>query len=189
MRRAIHARLPTALAMLQTGFEIWLQFALEADAIGTGEQAMLLERNAKALRELAVLQSRYHQESDPALCFLSLLRAALASGRAHVSDRTGKKPDVPEFWGWRRKQTGSRWSAKGARIGWVIGSDLFLDPTVSYQSGPTDRGGRAPSVERADAPPSAKGARPVSQHRRRPPDAAGSPYAGGPAQTSAASES
>ena len=37
----VHARLPTTLAELQGGWEIWLQFALEARAISRAEQADL----------------------------------------------------------------------------------------------------------------------------------------------------
>ena len=129
---AVHARIPEALAELHAGFEIWLQFALEVAAISTLERDALELRSAEALRELAAHQIQYHQASDPALRFVSLLRAALASGRAHVADRSGKKPESPEFWGWRRKQ-GRQWVAQGARVGWITGSDLFLDPTVSYQ--------------------------------------------------------
>lgn len=129
---AVHARIPGALAELQCGFEIWLQFALDVGAISAAERDVLERRSANALHELGVRQTQYHQASDPALRFVSLLRAALASGCAHVADRSGKKPESPEFWGWRRKQ-GRGWVAQGARIGWITGSDLFLDPTVSYQ--------------------------------------------------------
>ncbi len=38
-----------------------------------------------------------------------------------------------ETWGWRRRPTGQRWIPQGSRIGWVTGSDLFLEPTASYQ--------------------------------------------------------
>jgi hypothetical protein len=69
--------------------------------------------------------------------------AALAGGRAHASDRARKKPEEPAFWGWRRKQTGPGRAAKGTRIGWVMGSYLFLDPAVSYQTVQQIRG-RAP---------------------------------------------
>ena len=48
-----HARLPTALAELQSGWEIWLQFALEAGAIGSEEQPELADRCSRALAELA----------------------------------------------------------------------------------------------------------------------------------------
>jgi len=131
--RAAHARLPTALAQLQCGFEIWLQFAHEVGAIKATERAELEQRNAQALTELAALQTKYHQASDPALRFISLLGAGLACGQAHVADRSGKPPESPEHWGWRRKRSGRGWVAQGLRIGWISSSDLFLDPEASYQ--------------------------------------------------------
>jgi hypothetical protein len=70
-----HARLPTALAELQSGWEIWLEFALEAGAIGTEEQAELADRCSRALAELAALQAPYQVASDPALRFVALLQA------------------------------------------------------------------------------------------------------------------
>jgi hypothetical protein len=129
----VHARLPTALAELQSGWEIWLQFALEAGAISKAEQAELEHRGESALAELAALQVQYHQASDPALRFVGLLRAALAAGRAHVADRQGQVPDSPEQWGWRRKPTGRGWVSLGTRIGWAAASDLFLEPAASYR--------------------------------------------------------
>src|ERR1019366_8098793 len=45
----------------------------------------------------------------------------------------GTVPESPETWGWRRKPTGQGWISQGSRIGWVIGSDLFLEPTASHQ--------------------------------------------------------
>jgi hypothetical protein len=130
---AVHARLPVALAELQSGVELWLQFALEAGAIGRAEQAELERRSERALGELAALQIPYHQASDPALRFVFLLRAALAGGRVHMADRLGKVPESATLWGWRRKPTGRGWVPQGTRIGWVMGSDVFLDPAVSYQ--------------------------------------------------------
>lgn len=129
----VHARLPTALAELQSGWEIWLQFAVEVGAIDKAQQAELEQRGESALAELAALQVQYHQASDPALRFVGLLRAALAAGCAHVADRQGRLPDSPERWGWRRKPSGRGWVPLGTRIGWVAASDLFLEPTASYQ--------------------------------------------------------
>ena len=131
--RAVHARLPGALAELQSGFELWLEFALEADAISKTEQMELKQRCERAFQELAVLQTRYHQTSDPALRFVGLLKAALACGRAHVADRRGAAPESPGKWGWRPKSTGQEWTPQGACIGWVSGGDLFLEPATSYQ--------------------------------------------------------
>ena len=132
-RSAVHTRIPTALASLQSGFEIWLQFAVEAGAIGTVEQVELQHRTRRALSELAALQTRYHEASDPAQRFVTLLRAALGGGRAHVANRLGKAPESPGVWGWRAKQTGHGWVAKGPRIGWTTGTDLFLDSALSYR--------------------------------------------------------
>ena len=130
---AVHARLPGTLAELHSGFEIWLQFALEVGSITTTEHSQLAQRNGAALHELATLQTKFHLASDPAVRFLSLLRAALSSGHAHVADRTGKTPESPECWGWRRKLSNRTWIPQGVRVGWLTGSDLFLDPILSYQ--------------------------------------------------------
>jgi len=128
-----HARLPAALAELQSGWEIWLQFALEAGAIGTEEQADLAHRMSRALGELAARQAPYQVAGDPALRFVALLQSALARGQAHVADRLGGVPEAASPWGWRRKAKGGRWTPCGVCIGWVAGSDLYLDSSASYQ--------------------------------------------------------
>jgi len=50
-----------------------------------------------------------------------------------VADRRGRVPDCPEHWGWRRKPIGTAWIPQGTRIGWLAGTDLFLEPTASYE--------------------------------------------------------
>ena len=129
-----HARLPAALAELQSGWEIWLQFALEAGGIGSGEQVELAHRMSRALGELAARQAPYQIANDPALRFVALLQSALASGQAHVADRLGGVPKAASLWGWKRKPTGRKWIACGACIGWIAGSDLYLDSSASYQA-------------------------------------------------------
>src|ERR1019366_9763394 len=49
------------------------------------------------------------------------------------ADRLGGVPEAASLWGWRRKPTGRRWIACGACIGWVAGSELYLDSWASYQ--------------------------------------------------------
>ena len=131
--RTVHARLPSALAELKTGWEMFLQFACEVGAIDGAEQKELEQRGSRAFEELGVLQAKYHQASDPALRFVALLQAALRCGRAHVADRRGLAPDQPAVWGWRRTPTGRAWVGLGTRIGWVTRSELFLEPEASYQ--------------------------------------------------------
>ena len=132
-QHAPHARLPVTMAQLQSGWEMWLQFAVESGAVDEVEQADLKRRCEEALGELVVLQTQYHQASDPALRFMALLRTALASGRAHMADRRGRVPERAEVWGWRRKRNVRRWLPQGTCIGWVVGDDLFLESTAAYQ--------------------------------------------------------
>jgi hypothetical protein len=131
--RAAHARLPAALAELQSGFELWLEFALEIGAIDAAGRTELEQRCDRAFQELALLQTRYHKAGDPAQRFVGLVKAALTCGRAHVADRQGFAPESPATWGWQRKSTSQGWIPQGARVGWVTGSDLFLDPPASYK--------------------------------------------------------
>lgn len=127
-----HARLPTTLAELQAGWEIFLEFALEVGAINKVEGKELMARSESALNQLAALQHGYRKGGDPASQFVNLLGLGLACGRAHVADRTGGAPRDAVVWGWRRKHTGREWVPLGTRIGWLSGSDLFLDPKASY---------------------------------------------------------
>ena len=131
--RTLHARLPSALAELQAGGEIWLQFAIEVGAIDSSQAQHLEQRSRRALEQLGLLQVKYQKASDPALRFVALLRAALLCGRAHVADRQGKVPEEPALCGWQCQRSGRKWLPQGIRIGWVAGRDLFLEPAASYQ--------------------------------------------------------
>ena len=127
----VHARLPSALAELESAWEIFLEFALESGAVSDPERNELAERARHALDEIALIQTPYQEAADPALQFVELLRTALAGGQAYVVDRSGKAPAEAESWGWQSKSRG--WVSRGLRIGWVKGPDLFLDPVASYQ--------------------------------------------------------
>ena len=62
-----------------------------------------------------------------------MLQAALARGSTHVADRLGKAPEAASPWGWRSKANGRQWIPCGVCIGWVVGSDLYLDSPASYR--------------------------------------------------------
>lgn len=127
----IHARLPEMRADLEFGWQTFLRFAEESGAICGKERVELEDRGRLAFQEVALRQVCYHHASNPALHFLSLLRAALAGGQAHLANRCGGPPDFPERWGWRR--VSQRYEPQGDRVGWVRGDDVFLEPATSYQ--------------------------------------------------------
>jgi len=133
-RGSRHARTPAALAELQSGWEIFLRFALEAGAITKGEQEELTKRAERALTELSLRQAAYQGAADPAFRFLASLKTALESGCAHVADRHGRAPDQAADWGWRGKPKGRGWGPLGACIGWIAGDDLYLEPAASYET-------------------------------------------------------
>jgi hypothetical protein len=133
--RSIHARLPTALAELQSGWEIFLAFAVNAAAIGMKERQELEDRMERALAEVAERQAKYQLGSDPASMFICLLKTALSSGHAHVAERAGGTPQGnATVCGWRHEPNGQRFVPQGARIGWIDGEDLFLEPAISFKA-------------------------------------------------------
>src|ERR1700693_5105789 len=97
--RTVHARLPSALAELQAGWEIFLQFALEVGTVDRADQKEVEQRSTRARVELGALQAKYQDANDPALRSVALLQAALMCGRARVADRQGRVPDEPALRG------------------------------------------------------------------------------------------
>ena len=128
-----HARTPAAVAELQNGMEIFLEFAAVVGAIGGAEKEELEGRNGRALGELAGWQAKYQAARDPALRFVALLQAALAGGTA-CGRPAGPSAGRGGSLGWQRPKTGRKWVSQGTRIGWVAGNDLYLDPLASYQT-------------------------------------------------------
>ena len=96
-----------------------------------------------------MLQIKYQAGGDPGALFLTLLRAAMATGQAHVADRYGRAPESAEQWGWR--QENGRKKPMGILIGWLVADDLFLDGMGprSYQLAEQSSGCDLLSSERA----------------------------------------
>ncbi len=128
-----HPRTPEIIANLQARFEPYLEFAQDCGAIITAERTSLADRCWTALKEAAQAQDKHHAAAEPTERFVALLSGALASGHAHIADRSGNKPDrSPQSYGWRRKDYGN-YRPQGACIGWTDGDDIYLEPTAVYQ--------------------------------------------------------
>ncbi len=133
-----HRRTPDIVANLAVGFERFLQFAAHVGAIDAEERRALWERCWRALLELGEAQEGHVRSAEPTTRFLSLLQAAIASGDAHVAAPSGEAPESAGSWGWRQRTSGSgdfetqRWEPQGHRIGWLSGSDLYLEPEASF---------------------------------------------------------
>jgi hypothetical protein len=123
-------------AELMFGAETFLAFAEEIHATDPDpgkkkEKGALHKDTLRALirdglTECAAAQAQVQADADPVDTFLSSLRAALASGRAHATTDDDKAPQPAGPWGWTRS------GASGDRIGWVVGRNLYLIPEAAY---------------------------------------------------------
>jgi hypothetical protein len=133
-----HARTPALVADLALGLKYFLNFAVDAGAIMKEERDDLAQRGWKALGDAAREHAKHTETSEPCGMFCRLLAAALANGSAHVAGPGGGEPVNQPAWGWRQITVGAgpyrhtEWQPRGQRIGWVNGSDLYLEPEASH---------------------------------------------------------
>jgi hypothetical protein len=128
----LHRRTPGIVADLFIGWQRFLDFASEAEALTRGEAEGHRARVWSALIEVAHRQSQHQVDR-----FLTLLRTAIAAGRAHVAARNGGIPDDPGIRGWcpsrlARNRGRAEWLPQGTRVGWLDGPDLLLDIDSAY---------------------------------------------------------
>lgn len=134
----MHARTLGIVASLAAGFWFFLKFADESGAISPKERARLRSESWQALLTAADAQAAKQATSEPAMHFLRLLAAVLASHRAHIAGIDGDEPENPARWGWRRSViqrsnfTDEAWQPQGRRIGWTDSESVYLEPDASY---------------------------------------------------------
>jgi hypothetical protein len=135
-----HDRTPDNQASLALGWETFLNFAKDSNAISDSQYEELKTRGWNTLGEVAQAQGAHYIGEEPATRFMELLDATITSGHAHIASIEDEaKPDNPARWGWREHTTGSgeflrnNWHPYGDRIGWVDDKEnLFLDPHSSF---------------------------------------------------------
>jgi hypothetical protein len=94
---------------------------------------------SNALQEVAAERTQEEQEADVARRSLELLSAAITRGDAYLADPKGHKPDEPERYGWRKRQTsddGEAFEPRGSLIGWIdVAEDrIYLEPSAAFAS-------------------------------------------------------
>ena len=146
-----HARTARIIADLASGFDIFLQFAMECEAIDGESAQRIRERVWTALGQVAEAQESQQKSQDPARRFLELISSAIASGQAHIANLEGEAPKVfyrATSLGWRQRwrevwlksdsdehirQECEELIPQGKRIGWIDKNTIYLDPEASYQ--------------------------------------------------------
>jgi hypothetical protein len=133
-----HARTGGILADLALGWRLFIRFAVETGAISEAEAGDYTERARAGLLAMGQQQVDHQQGAEPATQFLRLLRAALASGRAHVASTLGTAPGEAGAWGWRSNTVSINGTPsgdldpQGRRVGWLDGDVLYVDPESAH---------------------------------------------------------
>ncbi len=86
----LHLRLPEALAQLYMGFQLGLQFAVEAGALTEAERAAWLKTGWEALKSGAEAQAMRVEKERPTVRFLEVLTGLLIQGKVHLERTDGK---------------------------------------------------------------------------------------------------
>jgi hypothetical protein len=135
-----HRRVPQIVANLMVGLRYFIDFAQRAAAITAREGEELLVQWWAALGEAGSLQGAHQVSQEPAARYVELLTAAVASGQAHLANPAGEAPAHPGAYGWRNTSIGTgsssrpEWQPQGARVGWVDGNEIYLEPEASYKA-------------------------------------------------------
>ncbi|HTU19242.1 MAG TPA: DUF927 domain-containing protein [Gemmataceae bacterium] len=129
-----HARTAGIVADLALGLRYCLEYAEASGAIDSDRRRKLWEEGWTSLRDSGSAQRETIEDEEPTACFLRLLRGAIACGRAHLANAKGDYPEAPSAWGWREDDARQppTWKPQGARIGWIDGGAVLLEPTASY---------------------------------------------------------
>lgn len=126
-----HARTPGIIADLFAGFDCFIEFALEVQALSLKLAEQLRGRVWDSLVEAGSAQASFQASQHPALRFIQLICSAIGSGRAHLAAVSGELPESPAAWGWEHAR--DEWRPKGARVGWIQCDSVFLDPDASFK--------------------------------------------------------
>lgn len=101
-----HSRAPDLYTNLVVGAEQFLNFLTDTGALSLERNNVLFDDLQTALKQAFSEQAMYQIEQDECERFMSLLKALLSSGNAHVSDSLTKAVPMtrPYFWGWRKTE-------------------------------------------------------------------------------------
>lgn len=129
-----HRRTPDMIASLALGWQTWLDYAADLEAITHDQRDGYARRVWAALVAGADEQADGQRQVDPVQVLLDTLSSAISSGAAHLSALDGAPPSRAGAWGWETVHVGEdiRERGRGERIGWVDGEHVYLDPHAAY---------------------------------------------------------
>jgi hypothetical protein len=136
-----HPRAPEIFANLVAGMEIFIDFMIDSDLLTIEQSNIVLSDIEEHLKDAFSEQGAYQVEQDETVRFLELLRAAFASGNAHIASRLKQAPPLkrPYSWGWRSNEvdlTGQKiYKPMGDCIGWLCEEkrELLIEQNAAFK--------------------------------------------------------
>jgi DNA primase len=116
----LHLRLPAALALLYTGLELGLAFAVEAGAITETEAEDLRARGWEALRAGSIAQAQRVEAERPTVIFLDVLGTLLGQGKVFLLDKDGIGGKI------------GGGAAGEEKLGWYDAEHIYLQGGAAY---------------------------------------------------------
>lgn len=129
-----HGRSVGMLADLVLGWELLLKFCLHTKGIDQDQFSQLMRDGEMAINQAIALQHSHHKDADPVEQYIELIKTALTSREAHLTNmKDGTPGEQALSVGWSRDSTATGPRAHGSRIGWLDGNSVYLDPGAALQ--------------------------------------------------------
>lgn len=133
-----HPRAADLFASLMVGFNVFMDFLTEMEAIGEVRAGDVFDRVTDTLHAAIRGQGEYQENTDEVEVFKNLLQSCFASGNVHVSDHLNQGPPIrtPHAFGWRARTQGGDVEGHGAKIGWIneVANELWLEPEETFRA-------------------------------------------------------
>jgi hypothetical protein len=140
---AAHRKTAAIIADLACGWQTALWFMVDCGALTREAGEALWQRGFRALRAVGGDQTEYLAAADPVTRILTLLRSAVATGKAHLASTDNEAPPdaVAVAFGWTLHAVGTgefkreEWRSHGERIGWLPDdeSGVYLDSNAAFE--------------------------------------------------------
>ncbi|MGB3331106.1 MAG: hypothetical protein WBA46_19250, partial [Thermomicrobiales bacterium] len=140
-----HARIPEMVASFTAAAIVWVEVFHQMGICSELERERLVRYFELGILETGQAQADTLHDADPIDNLLDLVRSAVSSGRAHLSDReTGGEPLGAMRYGWRPRllrgpslirQDEYAAEPRGDRIGWVDpeSGSVYLEPVTTLR--------------------------------------------------------
>jgi hypothetical protein len=139
---AAHRKTATIIADLACGWQTALWFMVDCGALTREAGEALWQRGFRALCQVGGDQTEYLTAADPVTRILTLLRSAVATGKAHLASCNNEAPldAAAGAFGWTLHAVGTgefkreEWRANGDCIGWLPDDEpgVYLDPDAAF---------------------------------------------------------